>query len=189
MYYSLNITQYLNNVGITSYSNRKLGAFTVNNASLPLLKNYVNNTFHVQNIPLFIKKKRVHEGYEDNISCENQTITVNFDKKIAKVYFVIAANNGDYNSEICIINNFSETITRSLYVPDAIQSSQLSKNVKDILTFGSINTKFSKEPITYISSYLYIQEIDVDSSIKYIILPYNPDIHIFAITMEVQQNE
>ena len=47
--------QFLNNIGITNFTNKNIGDFTVSAASIIDNEKYTNNIFNFQNIPFYIE--------------------------------------------------------------------------------------------------------------------------------------
>lgn len=116
-------------------------------------------------------------GYFDNFTLNHQSIVINS----KEIYFLAASNNGDYHIELELVKKkYNERIT--IKIEDAF-----NENVSNLysLDMGSPHSKFNNQKIEYMNTYIRVYNIKTDETVKLIKFPFNPDVHIFGITVGI----
>jgi hypothetical protein len=169
--------QFLNNIGITNFTNKNIGDFTVSAASIIDNEKYTNNIFNFQNIPFYIEKLPVAEGYYDNVVLKNQIITLDHDNMLSNIHILLNSNNGDYSTEMLL--NCEDSVKKIMtYAEDAFVVGEKS------ILFKGMHSVVHDHPLNYIDMFIHYQKINCYNKVNSIELPFNPDVHIFAITLE-----
>ncbi|WGS65089.1 hypothetical protein [Marinitoga aeolica] len=180
-YKIVNLNQYFNNDGITTFSKRKEGNFDnpdgVFGAKYPaeeIQKYLKNNILMYDNIPFKIKL----EG-NDNLVCSGQKIEFN-NIEGKKLYILGSSEHGNYSEKFFIeysdgnieekILNFSDWCQNPIYNEDIA--------IDTIYRYNGIGIKENLNPKIYLNSFNLNGK-----KIKNIYLPKKPTMHIFAITI------
>lgn len=188
MYYSLPLYQYYNNKGftyLTEQSEQRIGNFTTFGSSYPGEELPDQTSVMIEQIPFLFPDA---QSVVNNIELENQSLGVPH-HRYTGMYVLGAADNGSYEEDIQYFSNHTLMSTVSLNLTNWTDEhsryhEQVAFRCSGICTQkGSLLT--SKPTTIWLQRLLFEHAIDIDT----IVLPDNPCMHIFSITLQKENTD
>ncbi|PEI85156.1 hypothetical protein CN679_25005 [Bacillus pseudomycoides] len=178
-YKIVNLDNYYNNCGFTKKEEINRGNLTFNGTSFPLEDDFENFP-NYKEVPLKFSK---YNG-NDNIELEGQTIHLDGEYTVKKIYIVGLSVYGDYFDELYLHKGEKLVETTKLKLTCTSSNSPCFEN-KELLKYDSLNN--IKKGVLNIPSKIWLDEIEltqptVIDSIKF---EDNPFMHVFSITLEI----
>lgn len=173
----LDISQYFNNDGISTHDAQELGALDKGGYSLPAEGFPDNRELRIDGIPFSLPDPLASKN---NISCRSQKIVFP-DGRFSRIHVLATAVSGSYIDELKVICANNTSYDMDIAVSDWCVTANY--NEKPALKFDHRHGQSGNQiPCTIWMQTMYLRK--TDSPARSVVLPNNPNLHIFAITLE-----
>lgn len=173
----MDLSDYLNNHATTYENEMEKGALTISGSSFPANEISFGNKVYIDDIPFRFNNTQFY----DNLVMDDQKIFFNT-ARVKRAYFLGCSNNGDFFESITFFKDNKEKVKTIISLSDFLAPSPRYSD-KFAFSLSCIHTVRGKNTDFRPNIWYDVINFETPIEINNFHLEYNPFIHIFSITL------